>query len=185
MEQSSTPLDPAPGCTQVPLTSAAQLAVGMILTGPGWQTVAQVTALAGEMVSHQDLTAPSAAPGHVHTFAPQGRTGGSKCACGAASYPAREYLPVNGFIRTFILQPREGSRILTPDRWTVYLTAGAGEVVVGGDGQWRRPALPDQPAQSTITTCPILPELEAVWTLPAELRRWVELASAPTQADEG
>lgn len=171
MEHTTSTLDPESGADQVALTDAAQLAVGQILTGQGWQTVRQVTDFSDGKLVLLDLGRPVPAPSHVHEWT--GRSGKECAGCGAMLIEPAALLPVDGFCRTYIIQPRgDAANVLTPDAFTVYLTSSGTELIVGHDGKWTRPGAGVAPAT------PIVPVLHPAWTLPEPLRRWVRTLQA-------
>jgi hypothetical protein len=151
------------GVTQVPLLTADQLSVGAILTGPAWTVVRQIDNIAGSMVGMIKFGTPLL-PGHVHTAPLDGTASG--CACGYKRTNIANILPVQGGpARSYILVPVGDT--LPVDQWTVYATRhsdGRGGWLVGR-GAW------------SITSMPIIPLLEPVWTLPQALRDLLEEAT--------
>src|SRR5678816_3088740 len=116
MEHTTHVTDPTSGATQVELLTPAQLVVGQILTGQGWQTVRQVADISDGHITLLDLARPLPEAGHVHILTARHNT---ECAsCGAIRCPIDSILPTEGFVRAHIIQPAEGATILVPDRWT-------------------------------------------------------------------
>lgn len=143
------------GATQTPLTDAAQLVPGAILSGIAFNNAWEVVELRGDdvLLRKMQLHTPTACTSHM--FSQVGSSTLRACGCGHALERVASLLPLRAdTARTLVLQPT--GPLVTPDVFTVYVTEQLTiHRVVGAT--W--------PVE-----LPIIPKMWPLWSVPEALR---------------
>ena len=152
------------GARQVPLTDAAQLVAGCLITGMGFDHIWKVIGHCPDRPGWVDIEKWKCVPPppHIHTFTPQRAAGASTteevaltCLCGARRNIISGLLPAaGGRAKTYIIEP--AGVVTRPEETTVYATLDSPHQVVtfSTTSGWSTPL-------------PIVPRLVKLWALPA------------------